>query len=189
MESLQVQVNAMNFRRMVSYSGAAVLSRPVARYILRQRDRLEPHGLPLPKEIIARLHPYFEDLDLGRARIVIADPLPIPNPPFSTVVHCLGFDFPSAALTAAITFDHVIATREPMGPALLFHELVHLVQYRLLGVPLFARQYVQGFLAGGSYHRIPLEDCAFDLERRFVTESRPFRVEAEVLGWMDRFRL
>jgi hypothetical protein len=174
---------------LISHATTAVLSWPVAWYILNQRNRLEPHGAPLPEEIIARLRPYFEDLDLEHARIVIADPLPIPNPPFAETVRRLGFDFPSVALTAAITFDHVIAARERMSPALLFHELVHVVQYRLLGVSAFARQYVQGFLSGGSYHGIPLEGCAFTLERRFVAESRPFRVEAEVLAWMNRFRL
>jgi hypothetical protein len=178
----------VNFSSLVSHA-APVLSWPVAQYIVHQRNRLEQHSAPLPEETIATLQGYFDAVDLERACIVIADPLPISDPPFAAAVHRLGFDFPSVALTAAITFDHVIVSRERMSPALLFHELVHVVQYRLLGVSAFAYQYVQGFLSGGSYHGIPLEGCAFALERRFVTESRPFRVEAEVLAWMDRFRL
>jgi hypothetical protein len=31
---------------------------------------------------------------------------------------------------AAITFDHIIASRQPLTLTLLFHELVHAVQFR-----------------------------------------------------------
>ncbi len=33
----------------------------------------------------------------------------------------------------------------------LFHELVHVEQYRQLGVPRFSELYVRGFLSGGRY--------------------------------------
>jgi hypothetical protein len=56
----------------------------------------------------------------------------------------------------AITLDHVIAAREPMGRPLLFHEMAYVVQYRLLGVKAFARLYVRGFFAAGGNHGIPL---------------------------------
>jgi hypothetical protein len=72
-----------------------------------------------------------------------------------------------------------------MTASLLFHELVHVVQYRLLGVSAFANLYVRGFLRGGSDHDIPLECCAFELEHRFVTGNTAFSVEAEVGAWID----
>ena len=62
----------------------------------------------------------------------------------------------------------------------LFHELVHVVQFRLLGVREFSRQYVEGFLKSGSYEGIPLEVCAYELEARFEMSARPFAVEDEV---------
>ncbi len=131
---------------------------------------------------------YFSDIDLDRVRIVVADPLSIGEPPFAGLVRRLGFVFPSVKLTAAITFDYLIACREPMNHSLLFHELVHVVQYRLLGVDAFAKHYVNGFLVGGSYHEIPLECCAFELEGRFMAGKDVFDVEAEVAAWMEANR-
>lgn len=116
---------------------------------------------------------------------MISDPLPIPDPPLTGVIRHLGFDFPSVAATAAITFDHVIACRERPTVSLLFHELVHTVQYRLLGIPAFARWYVKGFLATKSYRDIPLERCAFHLQFQFETQAEPFETEAEVAKWLE----
>jgi hypothetical protein len=72
----------------------------------------------------------------------------------------------------------------------LFHELVHVEQYRQVKVPRFAELYVRGFLTGGGYDGIPLEINAYDLGGRFEMEpQRPFSVEREVSRWIaqDRF--
>ena len=89
---------------------------------------------------------------------------------------------------AGITLDDTIllAPRAPvMGPVwsrLLFHELVHVVQFSALGVDEFARQYVTGWVRNGfSYHLIPLEAHVRELETRFAVDPRsPFPVEVEV---------
>jgi hypothetical protein len=64
----------------------------------------------------------------------------------------------------AITLVDVIAYPEKMNRRILFHELVHAVQYRVLGLRQFARLYVTGFLNGGGYEGIPLERQAYELE-------------------------
>ncbi len=163
---------------------ALALSIPVQHYIRVQRNRLISHSVLLQGVEKIQLSPYFSADDIERARIVISDPLPVPDPPFAGVVRRLGFDFLSTATTAAITFDNVIACRKRPAISLLFHELVHTVQYRLLGVPAFARQYVRGFLATKRYRDIPLERCAFDLQFRFETQAEPFQVESEVAKWL-----
>ena len=56
---------------------------------------------------------------------------------------------------------------DPLSRAFLFHELVHTVQYKHLGLQGFAEQYVRGFLSGGSYEEIPLEKQAYELEGKF----------------------
>ncbi len=171
--------------QFVNNAATAILSPFVTRYIVTQRKRLESCSLPLSPNAKQELNNYFSAIDLDRVRIMISDPLAIAHPPFAAIVRHLGFDFPSIRLTEAITFDHVIACREPMNPSLLFHELVHVVQYRLLGVPAFANLYVQGLLRNGSYHDIPLECCAFELEQRFVTDKKPFSAETEVAAWIE----
>jgi hypothetical protein len=80
----------------------------------------------------------------------------------------------------------VIAARAPQHGAawsrLLFHELVHVVQFNLLGVDEFVTQYLSGWGRNGfRYRDIPLERCAYELEARFAENpANGFPVEAEV---------
>ena len=134
----------------------------------------------LPERDRIPVEKYFSTDVLDRVRILIAHPLPIPDPPFASVMRRFGFDFPSPSLTEAITFEDVIACRAGMNASLLFHELVHVVQYRVLGVREFARQYISGFLDTRSYSEIPLERIAFELQSRFETDAQQFDVELQV---------
>ena len=91
---------------------------------------------------------------------------------------------------SAITLDTtiVVARGAPShGLAwsrLLFHELVHVVQYSLLGVDEFVERYVTGWARNGfRYHRIPLERDARELEERFVANpNAAFPVQGMVRG-------
>jgi hypothetical protein len=87
---------------------------------------------------------------------------------------------------AAVTFNQVIVSHQPFTSALLFHELVHVEQYRQLGsVRSFANLYVQGFLTGGGYDAIPLEVNAYSLSARFESDSASaFSVESEVSSFL-----
>jgi len=71
----------------------------------------------------------------------------------------------------------------------LFHELVHAVQYEKLGLAKFAAKCVKGFLSGGSYETNPLEMNANELDTRFATTpTKPFSVADEVQKLIDRGR-
>jgi hypothetical protein len=157
---------------------------PVAGYIVRERDRLSVSATVLPDAARATVRSYFLPEDLDRVRTIECDPLPVSDLPFRGTARCLGLDLPDVSLAAAITFDHVIAAREPLAPALLFHELVHAVQYRLLGVREFARLYVRGLLFEGGYDGIPLERCAYELGCRFEIAGAPFDVAGEIREWI-----
>jgi len=73
-----------------------------------------------------------------------------------------------------ITFDDTFLVREAAlagNPnALVFHELVHIVQYGELGVDEFISQYVAGYLSSGEYYTIPLELVAFALQMRWMID-------------------
>lgn len=167
---------------------ARLLSIPVAAYIRIHRDRLLPVGKPVALASREAVDGYFSPELLDTVRIVEADPLPIAQPPFSNAGRRLGLSYPGIEQTAAITFGPVIAAREPMDRSLLFHELVHVVQYQLLGVAGFARYYVRGLLRTRSYPAIPLEACAFELEARFQWQRAPFPVESEIASWIREAR-
>jgi hypothetical protein len=102
----------------------------------------------------------------------------------------IGFaNLPDFGQMAAITFSHVVVSHEPFTSGLLFHELVHVEQYRQLGVTRFAERYVQGFLTGGGYDGIPLEVHAYGLGARFEANPRQrFLVGDEVLSWIEESR-
>jgi hypothetical protein len=90
------------------------------------------------------------------------------------------------AVIAGITFGRTVFlsrrwTREDPLP-LLFHELVHVVQYERLGLGRFLWRYVRGWTAGGfRYFAIPLEAHAYELQGRYVKDrGRGFSVLREV---------
>jgi len=90
------------------------------------------------------------------------------NPPFYTELEGLGFqNLPQFRRMAAVTFVDVIVAQDEFTSSLLFHELVHVVQYKELGVQRFAELYVRGFLETGEYLSIPLERVAYHLEGLF----------------------
>lgn len=156
------------------------LAWPVEAYIRVHRRKLLPRGVPIAAEDQLWLRAYFSLALLDCVRVVEEDPLPIAGPPFAGAMRKLGFEFPEVRQVAAITFDCVVATREPMSRATMFHELVHVAQYRALGIRGFAREYVWGLLQSRAYEEIPLEVAAYGLEERFAAGSaEAFSVEAE----------
>jgi hypothetical protein len=142
-----------------------IVAVPVARYISWQRDRLGPRAGALSGEARDRLRDYFSDQVLDSTRLALNEWLLV------------------SPSVAAITFDNVIAAKRYPFIELLFHELVHVVQFRQLGVREFSRRYVAGYASCRSYRRIPLEVCAFSLEDRFLRGDR-FDVEREVANWL-----
>jgi hypothetical protein len=99
----------------------------------------------------------------------------------------MGFEpgsLPDFTRMGAVTFVDTIVSHQLITDGLLFHELVHVVQYQNLGLAGFSRKYVLGFLQGGSYEDIPLEKHAYALGARFEREpTKDFSVEEEVRGW------
>ena len=164
----------------------AAFVQAVVEYIRAQRAHYYPRAAPLAfSEIWLR---FFSPVDLQRIRILQPGQERVPNPPFYADLEKLGFTgLPNFTTMGAITFDDVVVFHEPLSPQLIFHELVHVVQYRLLGIEEFARLYVRGYLHGG-YYGTPLEACAYELDGRFIMGSVGFDVETEVTSWIEQGR-
>jgi hypothetical protein len=137
----------------------------------------------------AALTPFFP-ADLLTRTLVSVVVQPVENPSFYPTLRQMGFNnLPDFSKMAAITFVDVVVSHVQIASALLFHEMVHVVQYNKLGLSEFSRHYVEGFLRSGSYERIPLEINAYQLEERFrANPYRQFSVEAEVRQWIDAGR-
>jgi hypothetical protein len=158
------------------------ISHLVAGYISSQRENYALRAGPLSAQQRAGVAAFFSPELLGNTRVLALQGERVANPEFYPMLRGLGFkNLPDQSAMAAITFCDVVVSHEPFSDGLLFHELVHVEQYRQLGIQRFSELYVRGFLNGGSYEAIPLEVNAYALEDRFRNDARRgFSVQQEV---------
>lgn len=155
-------------------------------WIRSQRKTLRPSGRALGPPWKDFYSPYFDRGTLD-AIVVCVRPV-IENPPFYAELGRRGITIPlDFTQMSGITFrDTVVITqanadRDALAP-LLFHECVHVVQYRKLGVDRFVEEYVRGWAENNyDYSSIPLEQEAYALQDRF-SDGECFSVEAAVGG-------
>ena len=171
----------LNTQELVSY-----LAENAGHWIESQRAQHRVHADPLPDTTLAALSGFFEKGTLDRTRIRHVPS--IENPPFYKEFEEAGEAFPlDFTVWAAITFGDVILVNGEQVPgppshSVVFHEMVHVVQYDELGIHEFARRYVTPFVQSRfNYMSIPLESVAFDLQGRFEERSgNPFSAEEEI---------
>ena len=169
----------------------AQVSGLVSQYISTQREKYAPRAIPLSAQQQAALKGFFSSQVLDGTRLLVLRGERVGNPDFYPMLRGLGFNnLPDQSTMGAITFCDVVVSHEPFSDGLLFHELVHVEQYRQLGIPRFSELYVRGFLNGGSYDAIPLEVNAYSLGGCFEQNpARQFSVEGEVKRWAAEGRL
>ncbi|HIF07541.1 MAG TPA: hypothetical protein EYQ64_11495 [Gemmatimonadetes bacterium] len=171
----------LNAQQLVSY-----LAENAGHWIESQRAQHRVHADPLPDTTVAALSGFFGQRTLDRTRI--RHVASIENPAFYKEFEEAGEAFPlDFTVWAAITFGDVILVNGAQVPgppshSVVFHEMVHVVQYDVLGVHEFARRYVTPFVQSRfNYMAVPLETDAFDLQGRFEEWSgEPFSAEEEI---------
>jgi hypothetical protein len=95
---------------------------------------------------------FFLPQVLDEARVLMLHGLRVENPPFYPSLAVMGFsNLPNFSQMATTTFGDMVVSHVAFTDGLLFHELVHVEQYRQLGIPRFSGLYVRGFLSGGGY--------------------------------------
>lgn len=157
-------------------------------YVRSQRDRFYASGQTIEEVHVETLQTFFP-LQLLR-EVRVAQAVRVPDPPFYGDLKRIGIsNLPSFSDMSAVTFIDVLAFQDKLTVSILFHELVHALQYRFLGADAFANLYVSGFLKSGSYDGVPLEINAYQLQGRFdANRAQPFSVEAEVERWASEKR-
>lgn len=173
---------------LLSPGQVARVSEMVARYISDQRARYFPSASPLSAEQTDAMAGFFSPDTLAKTRLVVLKDEQVPPPAFYPTLMDLGFtNLPDLSKMGSITFFDTIVLQGTFTNDLLFHELVHVEQYRQLGVQRFADLYVRGFLNGGGYDGIPLEKNAYLLGARY--EANPadhFSAAVIVADWIAR---
>ena len=158
----------------------------VSQYITAQRVKFLGQCVPLTREQRAAMDGFFSTELLDGVHVMKLDGQRVSNPNFYPMLAQMGFmNLPDFSQMAAITFSDVVVSHVPFTNGLLFHELVHVEQYRQLGISRFSELYVRGFLDGGGYDGIPLEVNAYALGARFEASPRQrFHVADEVTNWV-----
>ena len=124
-------------------------------------------------------------LDAARVRRVSQ----IENPDFYVQLGTIPLDFRTMT---GITYGDTVLISDSQVPSetplsLLFHELVHVVQYTVLGVDEFARRYVQGWADNAfDYFRIPLEVQAYGLQAEFESGAATTPIESPIRAELTR---
>lgn len=158
------------------------------KWVKEQRKAFRPRGRALPDTAIAQFSLYFEERLLQEVRLVTVPALE--NPGFleqyrstfaEKAIPLLDF-----TAMAGITFVDTILLVDRFltesSTPLIFHELVHAVQYELLGPEKFVELYILGWVNQGfNYAAIPLEMDAYEMQNRYEADpTDPFSVKDEV---------
>jgi hypothetical protein len=156
-------------------------------WVKTERDARYPRARRLTAEEQGSMTPFFSPAALAVARI---QHIPtIPNPAFYDALPQMGLAIPLdfSRMWGLTLIDCILIAESKVGVGqlprqLLFHELVHVAQYQLLGVDDFIHRYVRGWSANGEdYNRIPVEVQAYTLDQQYAAEpSRPFPVKEVV---------
>jgi len=174
-------MDLQNPQQLVSY-----LEKEGRNWMVTLRDAYWAKGSPLESDIRSVIGPFFQNDTLNSVRICEV-PL-IENPPFYRELEKQGIPMPlDFRNMAGITFNDTVLINPSKIDAkrrtsLVFHECVHVAQFRFLTPDGFAHEYVTGWANNEfDYYKIPLEIQAYQLQQRFDSNSQStFSVEAEV---------
>jgi hypothetical protein len=166
---------------------AELIAEAVA-WIQQQRDKHYPVSDPLSEPDKERLRPFFpgEILDRLRIKHVSATGERIPYPPFYERVRAGGARVvPDAAHMTAIPFvDVALFNREPTLRT-IFHTLVHVTQFSIVGLEKVMAGYFQALNDSGLWMVVPYEEQAYRMDARYTKDATDvFSVEAEVREWL-----
>lgn len=154
-------------------------------WLWKQRDLHRAKARRLTDDERLPLQDYYDTQILDTVRVATVDQ--ISNPPFYDELTESGFPILDISRSAGITFVDCIVIRRmfqqhfPSWISILFHELVHVVQFELLGPRTVLEAYLQAWEQNGyQYHDVPFEIQAYRLEARFKRHEPLFSVREVV---------
>ncbi len=165
---------------------ATLVALPALAWVRSRRRQYRAVGRSLGPDEHAALAPYFAADLLARVRVAEVNRIEdsflvrwLRVAGWSRVPGSLEWVF-GMAFVDVVALRAAAAHREQRRMPLLFHELVHIAQYRRRGTYAFLFRYLRGWLVNGRvYMNIPMEQEAYALQDRF-TRAEVFVVD-EVL--------
>jgi hypothetical protein len=161
-------------------------------WLQQQREKHYALSEPLSEPIKEKLRPFFpaEILDRAKIRDLSRTGETIPYPPFYDRVRAGGARVvPDAAHMTAIPFiDVALFNRQPTLRT-VFHNLVHVTQFSIVGLERVMKGYFKALNDSGLWMVVPFEEQAYKLDARFTKDpSDQFSVEAEIREWLRNGR-
>lgn len=156
-------------------------------WVASRRRRYRRIGRDLAPDEITALAPFFDPAILSRVGVAqvtrIEPPIVVSLARRSGLASRLDLARLDLSWVRGMAFnDAIVIAGTPPSHSLLFHELVHVVQFDLLGVgPMLSRYVHDYFETGNDYFAITAERCAYELQARFdAAPDQPFSVRDEV---------
>ena len=152
-------------------------------WIQKTLELYEKNAKPVASMHFVRLPLYFDPSMLETAKFIAIDRLPMPPLSEMGLSRFAVFeqgDFSGITYLNRYFIKQTVVTEE----AIHFHELIHVIQWRLLGPEDFLAAYANGLDEFG-YENSPLEKMAYNAEAAFKRTSPIFDAEkfvAEQLG-------
>jgi len=151
---------------------------PLAAWIRNTLTASAPVAQIVASQGFSRLPLYFTEKTLASTKVVLVDPLPIP--PLTSMGLARFKDFVRGNADGITYIDTIfLKPTQSNNENLHFHELVHVIQWRLLGPDRFLLSYANGLECFG-YRQSPLEAMAYDAEAAFASSRAIFDVEKMV---------
>jgi hypothetical protein len=134
-----------------------------------------------------RLPHYFSEKLLVDAKCVLVDR--VPTPPLSALGLKRYAVFEQGDYDGITYLDtFFLKKRNVADEGLYFHELIHVVQWRVLGPERFLAAYADGLEQFG-YRDSPLEAMAYDAQTVFSQSKRVFNAEQLVVDRLNERQL
>ena len=151
------------------------------------RETLASHSnaaKPVSSQGFVRLPRYFSAKLLASTKFITIDKIPMP--PLSKMGLTRFAQFESGDFDGVTYLDTFFLKRgRATDERLYFHELIHIVQWSLLGPERFLATYADGLEKYG-YRDSPLEVMAYNAEATFVQSPNIFNAEELVANELGR---
>jgi hypothetical protein len=130
-----------------------------------------------------RLPLYYSEAVLSSAKVVAVDRVLVP--PLSMLGLTQFKNFENGNYTGITFIDTYFLIRNQISnESLHFHELVHIIQWKHLGIDKFLMVYGMGLLQNG-YSNSPLELMAYRHQKLFEQKIKPYDVEKSIKDEID----
>ena len=137
---------------------------PLIEWIRKMLDANAHVAQTVSSRGFSRLPHYFTKHTLVSTKVVIVDPVPVPPLASMGLTRFAGFVRGDSDGIAYIDTVFLKPTQSE-NENVYFHELIHIIQWRLLGPDRFLLAYANGLECFG-YRQSPLEAMAYDAEIR-----------------------